>query len=282
MRLEDQSRWLWERYPEEYLDIAIFITDLGDVTAVMVLLSLLYWLVDREKSALIVSYAVIGISVILLLKAGFAMPRPEVEIVARGYDEYGFPSGHAFSAVIVYGGLLWVFEHHRNPPIAAGVIGLIVAISLSRIVLGVHYLADIIAGAALGVGFLLAMEFVADRNPQRAFAVGAILPLPTIIVTSGEATALAVVGLGTALGGVVGTQWLDRLPALRSRSEGAILTVCGLVYLVTLSVLESIVAAGEPLISAVFFGILTAGILIAPLAVSRIVPNAVVQTETTA
>ena len=278
MRLEEQSRWIWEQYPSEYLDIAVFVTDLGDLTAVMVLLSVLYWAVDREKSALVVSYIVAGASVLLLLKIGFGLPRPEVELIAREYDRYGFPSGHAFTATVVYGGLLLTFGKHRNPVPALGTAGLVAAIALSRVVIGVHYLADVIAGVAVGIAFLFAMERLTDRVPRRGFAVGVSLAVPAVAVafTVGAETSLALVALGTALGGLVGTVSLDSIPELRSRREGLLLTVLGVGYLGGLSSLESTLVAVHPGLGAVLFAVLTAGILLAPLVVNRAVPARVV------
>lgn len=274
MRLEEQSRWLWEQYPEEYLDFALFVTDFGDVTAVMVLLSVLYWLVDREKSALVVSYIVAGASVVLLLKIGFGLPRPEAELIAREYDQYGFPSGHAFTATVVYGGLLWTFERHREPALALGTAGLITAIALSRVVIGVHYLADVVAGVAVGLAFLVAIDRLTDRSPRRGFAVGLALAVPAVVVAfaAGAETSLAVVGLGTALGGLLGTVRLDAVPPLRSRREGALLTVLGLGYLFGVSSLESALVAIHPAFAVGLFAVLTAGILLAPLVVNRAVP----------
>lgn len=275
MRLEEQSRWIWETYPEEFLDIAVFVTDLGDVTAVMVLLSVLYWLVDRERSALVVSYIVAGAALLVLLKIGFALPRPEVELIAREYDQYGFPSGHAFTATVVYGGLLWAFEKHREPGPALATAALIAVIALSRVVIGVHYLADVIAGVAVGLIFLVVMDRLTDRIPRRGFAIGLALAVPAVTVAfaAGAETDLAVVGLGTALGGLVGTARLGLLPELRSRREGALLTILGVVYLGGLSSLEDTLAAVHPGLVVVLFAALTAGILFAPLVVNRAVPE---------
>lgn len=275
MRLAGPSRWLWEQYPEEYLDFALLITDLGDVTVLMLLLSVLYWVTDRNKSALLVSYAVAGASVILLLKIGLALPRPDVELVAREYDQYGFPSGHAFSALVVYGGVLYLFERHRDPLPAVATGTLIAAIALSRVVIGVHYLADVIAGVVVGIVFLTAMERVTKRKPRRGFAIGAVLAVPTAAIASGESLALAFVALGTAVGGLAGTLRLDSMPDLRSRREGALLSAVGVTLVGVLSALEPQLVAIHPAMAVVLFAVLTAGILYAPLVV-QFVPDRVV------
>ncbi len=275
MRLEEQSRWLWEQYPEQYLEFALFVTDLGGVTAVMVLLAVLYWTLDREQSALVVSYIVAGGAVVLLLKLGFALPRPEVELVAREYDQYGFPSGHAFTATVVYGGLVQVFDRYRNPVTTAAAVVLIVAIALSRVVIGVHYLADVIAGVAIGVGFLLVMNRVTEGDPVRGFSVGVVLGIPAVVAAAfaGAELSLAVVSLGSALGGLAGASALDSMPSLRSRREGVALVAVGLVYLVAVSSLEETLLGIHPGLGVVLFAVLVAGIMVAPWALGQAVPD---------
>lgn len=277
MRLEEQSRWLWERYPEQYLDFALFVTDLGGVTAVMVLLSLLYWTLDREQSALVVSYIVAGGALVLLLKLGFAMPRPEVELVAREYDQYGFPSGHAFTATVVYGGLVHVFERYRNPATMLAAAVLVAAIALSRVVIGVHFLADVIAGVAIGVSFLVVMDRVTDGDPVRGFAVALALGVPAVAAAAvaGAELELAVVSLGSAVGGLAAATVLDSIPELRSRREGVALVVVGLLYLVAVSSLEETLLGIHPGLGVVLFAVLIAGIMLAPWALGQAVPDRV-------
>jgi membrane-associated phospholipid phosphatase len=69
-----------------------------------------------------------------------------------------FPSGHAFTATVVYGALVLVFmpavaprNRHR---VVMATAALVVAIALSRIALGVHYLTDVVAGVVLAVAWL--------------------------------------------------------------------------------------------------------------------------------
>lgn len=269
-RLPGASERLWEGYPSEYLDIAVFVTDLGDVTAIILLISLLYWLTDRRKAALIAGYTVAGLSVILLLKVGFAMPRPEVDIIAREYDQYGFPSAHAFVSVVVYGGLLYVFDRHRDPLVAVGIAILVIAISLSRVVLGLHYLGDLLAGGALGLGFLLTMEKITTGDPRRAFSLALLAAIPAVVVTNGEALTLAVIAFGASVGGLVGTARLDSVPPLRSRLEALLLGVCGLAFLVAISLAESAFAGGNAILTAGFHAVLVIGVFGLPIALGRI------------
>lgn len=270
MRLESQSRVIWEQFPAEYHDLVLVLTDLGDVTVVILLLSILYWVVDRRRAALIASYAAAGVAVLLILKLTFALPRPGAELVAREYDPHGFPSGHAFTAVVVYGGLTYAFEKHRDPSAVVAVGTLILGISLSRVVLAFHYLGDVIAGAGLGVAFVAVMERLSRGDPRRGFAIGAVLAVPAIAVTSGEATVLAMVGLGASVGGLIGTTRLGHLPTLRSRREAIVLVVVGLGFVVAVTVLESALLGDELVAIAAVHVALFSGIFLAPEVVGRI------------
>ncbi|KPU95650.1 PA-phosphatase [Variovorax paradoxus] len=96
---------------------------------------------------------VIAMSSAALLKAAFAFPRPAVvlgegvfRIVGVPDSRYSFPSGHA-AYVAVLAAAIW--------PVAAwpGRIGLLafaIAVGWSRIALGAHFPADVVASFVLG------------------------------------------------------------------------------------------------------------------------------------
>ncbi|WP_374357474.1 phosphatase PAP2 family protein [Chitinimonas sp.] len=87
------------------------------------------------------------------LKIGTAMPRPSVALagvqVLGGLDSpYGFPSGHAAFAMWV-AATLWPYAGRRS----RAVLGLTAFwVGLSRIWLGAHFPADVLAGYLTGYG----------------------------------------------------------------------------------------------------------------------------------
>lgn len=269
MRLPEESARLRELYPDAYAELAVFVTELGGATGLFLVLSLLYWLTRRRESALVASYAVVGIGFVVLVKSLLGMPRPpeEVHLIAHGDDPYGFPSGHAFMAVVVYGGALVTFDRLREPLAVAGVTALIVAISLSRIVLGVHYLGDVLVGLLLGVVFLAAIHRLVD-DPGRGFVLGGVVAVPAIVLSNAEPYTL--VALGAAIGGAFASLRLESMPSLRSPTEGAFLSVVGLGYLVAIGTLESIMAAVTPAMIVPVNAVLVAGILLAPEAIGEV------------
>jgi undecaprenyl-diphosphatase len=91
-----------------------------------------------------------------LLKKGTLRPRPyEVHAhIAAGavpLDRYSFPSGHTLHAVAF--SLVAAAYYPELAPLAASMTALVAA---SRIVLGLHYPSDVLAGAALGGAVALA------------------------------------------------------------------------------------------------------------------------------
>lgn len=85
--------------------------------------------------------------VVQCVKRRVARPRPALDFVSIvAPDRFSFPSGHAASALSValgYGVLL--------PELQAVFAVLAVLVGMSRVMLGVHYLGDVLAGQALAV-----------------------------------------------------------------------------------------------------------------------------------
>lgn len=268
MRLRGVSATIREVFPVEYTDLAVFITDFGGTSISMFVLALLFWLTQRRESVLVVSYAIAGVAFIISVKALIGMPRPpeEVYLIPYEYDKYGFPSGHAFASALVYGGLIKTFSVTWKRVAILGASVLITLISLSRVVLGLHYLGDVIVGAVLGVGFLLAIDQLVDNDPQRGFAIGLALVIPALFITGFSEEAL--LALGGAVGGLIGTTRLEDLPPLRSKVEGAVLASMGCGAIVAARMIEPIVASFEPAIAGLY-ALLFVTILLAPIPVRR-------------
>jgi undecaprenyl-diphosphatase len=92
----------------------------------------------------------------LQLKAYFARARPELAEALRGAHGYSFPSGHAMGSTVTFGALAYLALRvlprwrYRSAAIAFAST-MILAISASRIYLGVHWISDVGAGIAGGL-----------------------------------------------------------------------------------------------------------------------------------
>ncbi|AEH37073.1 phosphatase PAP2 family protein [Halopiger xanaduensis] len=271
MRLEEASAVVREGFPAEYVDWMLAITELGGTTVPLVVLAVLFWLAgkDRRRPALVVSYAVAGLGFVLAIKALFGLPRPPDAVVYEAVElegaNDGFPSGHAFAATVVYGGLCAAYERVRDPRALLAVGAVVALVALSRVVLGVHYLGDVLAGIALGVGFLAAMGRLTGGDPAVGFRWALAFAVPAVILTGAGEDAL--LGLGGAVGGALATHAVDYRVPLRSRLEGAALVAVGGSGAAVAQLLESVTAVVPLLVG--LYAALVAWILLAPVAVAR-------------
>jgi membrane-associated phospholipid phosphatase len=106
-----------------------------------------------------------------LLKELLGRERPQFAEGGAPYTSLAFPSGHAVGvAVLVTAGLLLAWPSlgagARRWWLGAGV-ALCVLVGMTRLWLGVHWLSDVVAGEALGVGWTLLAMVVAGRCAGR-------------------------------------------------------------------------------------------------------------------
>jgi undecaprenyl-diphosphatase len=94
--------------------------------------------------------AALGIALFLVLKRRIGRRRPCALIphcwsTLLPPDQFSFPSGHTITAFAVSVSLIAFY-----PGLTAGLLFCACSIGLSRILLGMHFLTDVLAGAALG------------------------------------------------------------------------------------------------------------------------------------
>lgn len=199
------------------------LTQLGDAWFLVVLTLWLYWFGDRtgidgwtpRHGLVLLGVALWAFGVTLTLKGLFALPRPAGATAATYSPDgplgalyraaatgtgFGFPSGHAVSAAAVYGtiGLFGGLAAPRRRRWA--VAGLIAFVSFTRLGLGVHFLVDVLVGAAIGIALAWGATHLADRpavlfglastTAVVAVAVAGLVPKP-IALLAGSTVALA-------------------------------------------------------------------------------------------
>lgn len=275
-RLEGASTVVREVTPPVLTEVFALLTLLGDVAFLVVLLSVLYWLFDREQVGTVIAYALVGLTVTFLLKEAFALPRPPAPIRAVPVDaaSHGFPSGHALSSTVVYGGLVLVWDRLNDARSAVSTLALIALVGFSRVVIGVHYLGDVLAGFAVG-GLLLAGLWTAvGRRADLACLIAAVLSVPFVVISGANPDSLF--AMGASVGGVLAFHAIEveSLPRPAGPVDFAVLTSVGLVvagglYWVgtTVSLAPIVVLASGALVASVVWA--PAGLRWSPVTASR-------------
>jgi membrane protein DedA with SNARE-associated domain len=150
--------------------IMIVFTELGDATVVGALvLAVLAWLIWHRAwrdAAYWITAVASGEALVSIIKLVLKMPRPIA--LYNGADAYSFPSGHSTFSVVVYGFLAVLVSPvfgkrwHWLPYAFAGI--LVSGIAFSRLYLGAHWLADVVAGLALGMVWVALLAITREQR----------------------------------------------------------------------------------------------------------------------
>jgi undecaprenyl-diphosphatase len=105
-----------------------------------------------------------------VLKALVGRLRPVVAHPIAHGNGNSFPSGHALGSIVCYGALFLVFLPAARGTwrrvLTAVIVTLIAAIGISRLLLGVHYLSDVLGAWALGITWLGLTAFAFELSRQ--------------------------------------------------------------------------------------------------------------------
>ena len=138
------------------------VTHFGDLLTALLFAAglVVYFLYRRQRWRLLALTLTLGAGEALLwgLKFYFARDRPAAQLTSAAGDS--FPSGHAFTAMALYGFLIylvWQDLSRRALQITLTLILtlLILFVGLSRIFLSVHWVSDVLGGFIIGLGWLV-------------------------------------------------------------------------------------------------------------------------------
>lgn len=181
------------------------ITILGDGIVLFAFAALFYWFAPdevRKEHVLILALAVSTLALVTGLKGIFQVPRPDLPFAPGSYPGWSTPSAHAMGATTIYGGFAALKEGNLKIVgyITAGL--LIFIISLSRVVIGVHYVGDVILGVILGAMLLyFALHITEERTIDLVFITAILISIGAFILGSKEFIVLSV---GSSVGGLIG------------------------------------------------------------------------------
>lgn len=163
-----------------FYDVFHLITNLGSefflVPLVIVVSILLYiWFKSSLVPLFFAGGTLLSHSVNLLIKDIVARERPSVSVAANA-EGFSFPSGHSMIPMVCYGLLAYFITRKLNSK--GAILGvqiffafLVFLIGISRYVINVHYLTDILPGFFFGFLLLIALiylyEFIqSKRSPS--------------------------------------------------------------------------------------------------------------------
>ncbi|MFH1853492.1 MAG: phosphatase PAP2 family protein [Candidatus Neomarinimicrobiota bacterium] len=190
------------------------ITFLGDENFYLLVLPVLVWVWRKRDVLPLVIILLLNFWINYELKEFFQQPRPAgVGLIAA--DHFGFPSGHAQGAMVLWGYLAWVLVVSNRRAVYAWFGTLIFFIGLSRLYLGVHFPQDVVGGWS--IGFLVLFIGIGILKTIRVRQLE-FPPVPTAMLALLAGMMLALLApsdlsarIGGMLAGLVGAIILERV-----------------------------------------------------------------------
>lgn len=142
---------------------------LGDTWGVILVVGVAMWICGRRTTYALLALIALGAVTKELMSRIFSVPRPqgpEIEVYKK-LTVTSFPSGHVYQIVAP-----WTLLYARDCVPLLIPVGVALAVSISRLYLGVHYLGDVVFAVVLAIllvwGFLYFWPRVAPWFADRA------------------------------------------------------------------------------------------------------------------
>lgn len=137
--------------------IMAYVTELGSELVFFLIIPAIYWCVDAFIGLKVGCMLLLSNWFVQFFKILFKTPRPywvsaDVKPVVWE-SSFGLPSGHAMNSASVWG---WITLEAKKRWVTALCLVVIFLIGFSRLVLGVHFLSDVLLGWSLGALLILA------------------------------------------------------------------------------------------------------------------------------
>ena len=157
------ERWAHEMVSPWLTTLMDGVTAFGSTSVVVVLyVGMSVWLGLRKRvgeGIVLIVVAGGGHALVQVLKRLSERARPDLFLPAVEAHGYSFPSGHTFAATVAFGMMATLVVGgvgRRWRMVAWGMVAMIVvAVGMSRIYLGAHYLTDVMGSVVLGTAWLM-------------------------------------------------------------------------------------------------------------------------------
>ena len=163
--------------PDSLVAVIAAITTFGSPTIVAVLgvggalLGAATDRLDRRTALRFVAVLGLALTASLVLKNGLAFPRPPAALHRVPEDGFGFPSGHV-TATSGWTLAAAALSRYGTRRLRYGLASLAIAtMAATRVLLGVHYILDVVAGALLGAGAVWVGLRATERHLGATYAL---------------------------------------------------------------------------------------------------------------
>ena len=168
-------------------ELMLAITELGGELPFLVIAMIVFWCVDKRRGYYVLSVGFLGTLTNQFMKLLFRIPRPWVldpeftilEEAREAATGYSFPSGHTQNAVGTFGALALTM---KNKWVRIVSLALVILVPFSRMYVGVHTPADVLAAAVTAVIFLLVLHPVVFRNDGKYIPI--LLAVMTVLAVA--------------------------------------------------------------------------------------------------
>lgn len=190
------QQWLQGMIDSEIgIAIVSFITMFGEELVMIAVLGFLYWSYDKKFGKFVGMNILIGTVANPMLKnlafrrrpyfdhAGIKILKPvdaSADIYNIAAQGYSFPSGHTTNSTVTYTSLAMYKKNNKILWVIAVVLPFLVG--LSRVMLGAHYVTDVLCGWVVGTGLMLLFSYLQThvKNENRLHLIVALCCLPGV------------------------------------------------------------------------------------------------------
>lgn len=176
--------------PEPFLPLMHGASFLGVELFYMALVPIVFWGFSRKAGIHLLVLVIATAYSNSLLKWVFSRPRPYwVSSDVTGFDvenSFGIPSGHSQNAVVVWFFLAGLLSAQGRRALWYSLAAFVVfLISFSRMVLGVHFLQDVLCGWAIGAVILVLDRLLSGKVPAGGKSSAWMLAIPFLLLGLG-------------------------------------------------------------------------------------------------